>query len=222
MIDIKINEKKNQKDITGTFITLSNYHPDPDIQKKIRYYLDKLDLITASVIGKTAVPINTTRENIRTKENAFGSYVADALRDYYGTDIAVFNGGSIRGNRMYSPGTDFTRKIIQRELPYYNRVVPVYVTGRQILQMLEQGLSRIEEVKGGFLHVSGMKVRYSSANKAGSRVKSVVIGNKKLDPKKGYTLAVIDYLHKGGDGFIMLKNAELIQQNKNIFFHGKF
>ena len=220
LIDIKINDKNSLKNkvITGTFLPLSNYQPDPDVQEKISYYIDKLDLIMGTVLGTSAVPIDTTREKVRTEENAFGNFIADALREYYGTDIAVFNGGSIRGNRMYSPGTEFTRKIIQRELPYYNKVVPVYVSGRQILQMREQGLSRIEDAKGGFLHVSGMKVKYSAENKAGSRVKSVIIGNSKLDVKRGYTLSVIDYLLKGGDGFTMLKNAEVVKHNKKHLF----
>ena len=171
-----------------------------------------------TVVGKTTVLLDTTRTNVRTKENAFGNFAADSMRDYYGTDIAVLNGGSIRGNRIYAPGTEITRKTIQQELPFYNRVVPVYITGRHIIMMLEHGLSRIEELNGGFLHVSGMNVRYDSDAEKGKRVKSVKIGDRMLDVKKGYTLAAADFLLNGGDGFLMLKTAQPVQTRKEALY----
>ena len=201
-------------DTTGTFVLLNTYGPDREIQEKIDYYLGTLNKIMSAVSGTTSLPLNTKRDKVRTEENAFGNFVADSMRDYYNTDIAVINGGSIRGNRYYKPGTDFTRKIIQGELPFYNKVIPVYVSGRQILQMLEHGFSRIEEINGGFLQVSGMKVKYSPDSEKGNRVISVTIGGKPLEQKKAYTLSVLDYMKKGGDGFEMLKSAEVIENMK--------
>ena len=217
VIDIKKTGKSDTSFI-GSFVPLNKYKPDPEISEKINYYKEKLGRIMKTVVGKTAVLLDTTRTNVRTKENAFGNFAADSMRDYYGTDIAVLNGGSIRGNRIYDPGTEITRKTIQQELPFYNKVVPVYITGRQIIMMLEHGLSRIEEVNGGFLHVSGMNVRYDSDAEKGKRIKSVKIGDRMLDVKKGYTLAAIDFLLNGGDGFLMLKTALPVQTRKEALY----
>ncbi len=220
LLDITIENKGKTTEVktSGSFIPLNTFSPDREIQDKIDYYLGALNKIMSVVSGTTAVPLDTTREKVRTGENAFGNFIADSMRDYYNTDIAVINGGSIRGNRYYSAGTEFTRKIIQGELPFYNKVIPVYVSGRQILQMLEHGLSRIEEVKGGFLQVSGMKVKFNPDSEKGKRVISVTIGGKPLETKKAYTLSVVDYLINGGDGFDMLKSAEIIENMKEPLY----
>jgi 5'-nucleotidase len=53
-----------------------------------------------------------------------------------------------------------------------------------------------------------MRVKFDSTAQAGSRVQSVYIDDKKLDPAKQYILATTDYLAAGGDGYSALKTGD--------------
>ena len=101
---------------------------------------------------------------------------------------------------------------IHRELPFSSRITKIRVTGHQIFLCLENGLSKIENEKGRFPHFSGMRVTYNPNNPPGQRVLTVIIGGTPINLDKYYTLATLDYLTKGGDGYDILKNSrELVK-----------
>ncbi len=109
------------------------------------------------------------------------SIVADTIKRYANTEIALINGGSIRGNKQYTAGTPITRQDIVTE--YQN-------------------------LKGGFPHVSGMSYSFDPSAKVFQRVKNVTINGKRIDKSKTYSLATSNFLANGGDGFYALKNTE--------------
>ena len=47
-----------------------------------------------------------------------GNVIADAMRADVGADVAITNGGGIRGNKVYPEGTTLTRRDIVAELPF--------------------------------------------------------------------------------------------------------
>lgn len=200
---------------SGQVVALSDYPKDPEIIEKVDYYLSKLSEIMGVEIAPAQVPLDTIYENVRSKENAFANMVADSFRSYYGVDVGLVNGGSIRGGRRYTKGTVFTRKDIQSELPFRNMSASIAVSGAQLLAAMENGLSRVEDLKGRFLHVSGMEVNYCLDNPAGARVNSIKVGGNILDPVETYTVALTDYLRNGGDGFSMFKDAPPAVIDKN-------
>jgi 2',3'-cyclic-nucleotide 2'-phosphodiesterase/3'-nucleotidase len=51
---------------------------------------------------------------------------------------------------------------------------------------------------------------YDPTLPAGSRVLEVSVGDQPLDAEASYTLATIDFLANGGDGYTMLKDAEVL------------
>ena len=189
-------------------VSLKQYQPDVATSVQVQLYLARLSQIMDTGIGTTKTLLDTRRQSVRTGENAFGNMVADALRTHFGSDVALMNGGGIRGNRIYEPGYELTRRDIRRELPFRNRVVLLSVTGAQILEALENGFSRIEEVKGRFPHVSGMVVNYDPKAPVGQRVRSVSIAGKPLKKDEKYSLATLDYIYEGGDGYEVLKEGE--------------
>jgi 5'-nucleotidase/UDP-sugar diphosphatase len=75
---------------------------------------------------------------------------------------------------------------------------------------LENGFSKIEDGAGRFPQVAGMKVVADIKKPAGSRVVSVEIGGKALDPKASYRLATNDYMLDGGDGYTSLKGGKVV------------
>ena len=217
VIDLIFEKTDNKifKSYKAEIVDLKDYKPDPVIQKKIRYYTEKLSQIMDVVIGKTTTPQNTTRKAVRTGENSFANFTTDALRNYYGADIALLNGGTFRGDRLYDANIDITRKDVQAELPFLNYGQFVKIKGVHIQEAMEHGLSLFKEIKGRFLHVSGMEVEYCTELPVGNRVQSIRIDGKPLDIDHFYTLASNDYLIRGGDGFEMLKEGEVIDNNKS-------
>jgi len=79
--------------------------------------------------------------------------------------------------------------------------VAVRLTGRQIREALEHGLSGVEEEAGRFPQVSGLTVTYNPSSPAGRRLREVLVSGKPVDPDRDYTVATNDFLAAGGDGY---------------------
>ena len=71
-------------------------------------------------IATTAVELDSRNATVRTQEAAIGDLFADAMRAETDADIAITNGGGIRGGRIYPPGTTITRRDMMAELPFRN------------------------------------------------------------------------------------------------------
>lgn len=182
---------------------LKDYAPDSGMEKVIDRYAGIFNKLSKAEVGRTNTVLDTRREILRKGENAMGNLVADSIRDYYGADVALMNSGGIRGDRVYEAGTVLRRGDLQKEMPLHDMSCLVNVRGSSILEALEHGLSRVEQASGRFLHVSGMEYRYDPTAPLGSRVVSVSIGGKPLDPDKIYSVSLPEYLSAHGDGFYM-------------------
>ena len=75
------------------------------------------------------------------------------------------------------------------------------LTGRQIKEALEHGLSAIDEGAGRFPQVSGLSFSYSRSAATGSRVRELMISGLPAEPDRVYTIATDDFLAAGGDGY---------------------
>ena len=192
---------------TFRLIDTASVTPDPDTQAKIESYQSALSKELDVTIGKTATALDSRKASVRSGETAIGNLIADAMRAAVGADVALTNGGGIRGNREYAPGTELSRRDILTELPFGNKTLKLEVTGETILAALENGVSQVENAAGRFPHVSGMTVKVDLTAPAGSRITAVTIGGAALDPAKTYTLATNDFMARGGDGYGMFKNA---------------
>ena len=125
------------------------------------------------------------------------------------TDVAVMNGGGIRGDRVVPPGP-LSRRDVVAMLPFANVIVSVEVTGRALRTALEQGAARREREGGGFLQVSGLTLTLDSARPAGQRVVAVEVGGAPLDPERRYRIAVADYVANGGDGITAFRDGQMV------------
>lgn len=191
--------------------SLLDYGRDEKIDKVISNYEETINAFLSEQIGTTNVELRTKRSEVRSRENIFANLVADAMKDYAKADIAIINGGVIRGDRIYSKGSLIRRKDIFAELPFRNKTVLLDIKGDKVLEALENGLSRFEEKDGRFLHVSGLQVIYDTSLEPYKRVKKVLVGNKELQKDKVYRLTASDFAYKGGDNFDMLKDSKQIK-----------
>lgn len=169
---------------------------------------DKLSAELDVPIGTTATALDSQRPVVRGEEAAIGNLIADAMRAAVDADVAITNGGGIRGNKTYAAGTQLLRRDILTELPFGNKTVKLELTGADIVSALENGFSAVEEGAGRFPQVSGMTVTVDLSRPAGARVQSVKIGEANLDPSATYTLATNDFMARGGDGYAVLAGAK--------------
>src|SRR5690606_27381855 len=107
------------------------------------------------VIGKTAVELDSRRASVRGMETTMGNLIADALRAAVGADVAVTNGGGIRGDKTYPADSQLTRKDILGELPFGNVAVLLELKGADLRAALENGVSQVADGAGRFPQVSG-------------------------------------------------------------------
>lgn len=184
--------------------------PDPAMAAKVQVYLDKLSKELDIAVGKSATPLDSRRASVRGEETAIGNLIADAMRQGVAADVAITNGGGIRGDKTYPAGVTLTRRDIQTELPFGNRTVKLEVTGAQLMEALEHGVSKVEEGAGRFPSTSGIAMTWSRNAAPGERVKSVSVNGKPLDPAASYTVATNDFLAKGGDGYTVFTEGKTL------------
>jgi len=218
-LTVTIGESRGKRKVSWTpnfrFIDTANIEPDPESQALVVAFEKQLDESLNVEIGATKNMLDSRRNVVRGEESAMGNLIADAIRDATGADIAIANGGGIRGDRTYDAGTVLTRRDILTELPFGNVTVVTELPGSQVLAALENGVSQVEKGAGRFAQVSGMAYVYDPSAPAGSRITSVTIGGADLDLNKTYKLATNDYILGGGDGYSALGGGRMLVDAAN-------
>ncbi len=184
---------------------LAQYAPDEAVKSAISLHLTPLEELLNTPIGTVKGEVSTSRNSLRSGENAFANMLADSLRQKVDADVALINGGSIRGDRDYPDGYSLTRRDMQAELPFRNTIALLEVSGQQIWDAIEYAIPCRIDYDGCFPQVSNIEARYSASE---NKLISLLIGDTPIDKGKLYTLATTDYLSGGGDGYVMLAAAK--------------
>lgn len=181
---------------------------DPEVDKMVKDVVKKIDEVMNVVIAKSEVDLDGDRTLVRTRETNVGDMIADIMLAKTKTikgheaDVALTNAGGIRTQLKAG---DLTKKDLYTLLPFPNTLVVVDVTGEELKQALENGVSQVEQGAGRFPQISGMSFSYDPSQPAGQRVVEVKVGGQPLDPAKTYKVATNDFVVSGGDGYSMLK-----------------
>jgi 2',3'-cyclic-nucleotide 2'-phosphodiesterase (5'-nucleotidase family) len=169
---------------------------DKAVRALVKKYAARVNAVLGEKIGEAALDLDG--EHVRTQETNLGDLLADILRQAAGAQAAIINGGGIRAG---IPKGTITVKDITAVLPFDNYLVAIKLTGQQIKEALEHGVSGLEEGAGRFPQVSGLSFAYNRQAPPGSRVKKVSVGGRPLDPRKEYVVATNDFMAAGGDGY---------------------
>jgi 5'-nucleotidase/UDP-sugar diphosphatase len=208
--DIDVSQNRGEADRSSSWwpnfrvIDTAKVVSDPAMLAKVQMYSAGLNRLFDVEIATVAAGLDSRTGALRTGECAIGDLVADAIRSAGAAEIAIINGGSIRGNRVYPAGTRLTKRDILDELPFGNKTMATKVSGKAILDALENGFSQIERPSGRFPQVSGLVVVANPAALSGGRVKTVLVNGEALDLGREYKLATNDFMACGGDGYGML------------------
>jgi 5'-nucleotidase len=161
------------------------------------------------VIGTTRVPLDGDSRHLRVSETNLGNFVADAMRAASHADIALTNSGGIRGNRI-TPIGPLTRRAIVEVHPFSEVICELAITGRRLLEVLNFGVANLPGAAGKFPQVSGMTMVVDAGAPVGQRISDVRIGGAPIVLNKNYTIAIPDYLLRGGDGYTMFAGLPII------------
>jgi 2',3'-cyclic-nucleotide 2'-phosphodiesterase (5'-nucleotidase family) len=199
--------------------------PDPQIEARLQALEEELAPTLGQVIGSGAFPIPRSdscgMETGRTCESLIGNVLTDAMRTSYNTDFALTNSGGIRAALTCPPdGGDFcptgqgsnviTVGQVLSVLPFGNVAVTVDITGAELKEMLEVGVSQMPEASGAFPQVSGLCFAYDISREVGDRVTGAVrqaadgsCTGEAIDFSETatYSLTTNDFTASGGDGY---------------------
>ena len=189
------------------FEEVKDLTPDESIVGMIKELRLKNQDILSQVIGKTNVRLVGEREIVRTQESNLGNLMTDALLDVTGADVAITNGGGIRASIEVG---DITRQNVLDVFPFGNYGVKLEVTGKDIVEALEHGVTDYPAAAGKFPHVAGMTYKIDPSAEAGNRVYDVMIKGQPIDLNKTYTLATNDFMAIGGDAYTMFIGKKII------------
>ncbi|WP_170449338.1 bifunctional metallophosphatase/5'-nucleotidase [Ruegeria arenilitoris] len=179
-----------------------------------------LDEIRNKVVANAAAPIEGDRSICRVQECEMGNLVADAMLARVadqGVQIAIANSGGLRAS---IDAGDVTMGEVLTVLPFQNTLSTFEISGQGIIDALENGVSQVEEVKGRFPQVAGLKLTWDpSVAPNEGRVTEVMVaegdGYVPIDPAKTYLVVTNNYVRNGGDGYKMFSG-----EDKNAYDFG--
>lgn len=201
-LDLTIEGGRVRRAVARNLPVTGRIPPDPQVAALVKDYEGRLQARFAEVIGRATILLDGERENIRARETNLGNLVADLMREYARAEVAIMNGGGIRGSFAEGP---ITLGDAFRVLAFDNTVVVLRLTGAQLREALENGVSQVEAGSGRFPQVSGLTFAFERARPAGQRITDVRVGGAPLDPARTYLLATNDFLAGGGDGYAVFR-----------------
>lgn len=175
---------------------VSSIPQDPKAVRTVEGLTQKLAEKLDKPIGYTAAPLDARFTTVRTRESNIGNFVCDLMRFYYEGDCCIMASGTIRGDQIYPPGVLRVRDIVNC-FPFEDPVVVMQVTGRQIWDALENGVSNYPALEGRFPQVSNITFETDYSQPPHKRVVSVSIGEEPLDESREYKLVTRGYMGRG-------------------------
>lgn len=170
------------------------------------HYMGLLDERLGEVVTTSTVDLDAGATLNRQGETLLGNLIADAMRTSLNADLGLMQGGGIRSDSVF-PAGELTLRELTEILPFGNTIVLIEVTGQQLLDALENGVSQVENASGRFPHPSGFSYVFDSSQPAFERVSEVLVGGEPLDLNATYTLAASSFVVAGGDGYSSLVGA---------------
>ena len=164
--------------------------PDPMVDKLVQQALAPYQEELSTVVGETATALNRAT----TLESTMDNFLLQALLESTGAQLAFSNGW--RYGAPIVPG-----KIILNDLyniiPMNPPVSTTYLTGKELLAMLEENLERTfapdpyEQMGGYVKRCLGLTVYFKIENPHGQRLQQVFVGNEEVELERTYHAAFV-------------------------------
>ena len=207
---------------------------DAAVAAAAKTIVDRIDKEYGVVFAKSEVTLNGAKapNGNRDSETNNGDLITDAIlwkvmqnKEGLTVDadhvVAITNGGGIRA--AIKPG-DVTKNDLNTVLPFGNTVVTIYITGAELLEVLEASTYSLPKAVGGFPQVAGINYTISTAAaydanaetypastyygpKSINRVTINSINGKEFKADDTYAVVTNDFSAAGGDTYYAFKAA---------------
>ena len=198
------------EDLKASLVTkeeAEDVEKDSDILAQIEEIKAENEEITSAVVGKTSVELNGEREYVRTGETNLGNLLTDAMLAKVDADVAITNGGGIRAS--IGEG-EITKGEIITVLPFGNTTIVKKLTGAQLLDVVEHGVSQYPAHEGLFPQVGGIRIIFDGDLPAGERVIDLKVQGEPIEYDGVYHVATNDFMAAGGDGYETFASTETV------------
>lgn len=162
---------------------------DPEMRARVERHLDVVRALEGRVLLRLAPDETLSSVGSRRGPTSVGTLVCSRLRDAFGAEVAVFNGGGIRGETEHRGA--FTYADLRDELPFENEACVAVLPGSVLRDAIRYARTELV-ASGGFLHVDdAAEVSPSHA--------LVRVAHAPLDPDRLYRVAIVRDLLLGMD-----------------------
>ena len=167
---------------------------DPAVRAIIDEYYVELGPILEEELGTIAY--NLPHDTDTMQVTPMGQFVAATMAELGGTQIAIINGGGIRGG--FEAGT-ITMGDMYSILPFDNTLVTLTVTGAELKKLIEHGIYPPTFRPGQFY---GVEVWYDKDAEAGKKITKIqLLDGTPVEDDETYTVSTLDFLITGGDKY---------------------
>ncbi|KAK0061775.1 mannosylglucosyl-3-phosphoglycerate phosphatase [Biomphalaria pfeifferi] len=189
----------------------SSIPEDVDIKKIIVKNLESVDEKMDTYLGTMNVEMDGRFSSIRTQETNLGNFITDIILTATKADCAILNSGTFRSDRIHPKG-EFKVRDLLTILPLVDSLVVIKVKGHQLIDALENSVSKYPVKEGRFLQVAGLSFGFDPTKPPGERVGRdlVRVQDEYIDFDKDYLVATKEYIAQGKDGFDVFKNCEVV------------
>lgn len=180
--------------------------PDAAVAARVAEMGAPIEEMKLRVVAATSEAVVGARDVCRAQECPMGNLVADAMLDRVkdqGISIAIQNGGGLRAS---IDAGEVTMGEVLTVLPFQNTLSTFEASGQEVIAALENGVSQVEDGKGRFPQVAGLKFTFDiSVAPNEGRVSNVQVMDGDswvmIDPAKTYGVVTNNYVRNGGDGY---------------------
>ncbi len=167
-----------------------NLQPDPMVNKIISKYYQQNQAILNNIVGNSPEELdNMPKQGLYNINLTYT--IADLLRKKSGSDIGLQN---TYGIRRSLPHGIINYGMLYEAMPFDNTLVTVNLLGKYLRKLIEHSLPFNQTQLAVF---AGVNIVLDS----NQQIKSILINNIPLDGNKLYSLATLNFLVTGGDGF---------------------
>ncbi|HAM35256.1 MAG TPA: hypothetical protein DEB40_06260 [Elusimicrobia bacterium] len=177
---------------------------DPGVEKAVEKLTQEVGHIYDVVIATAAAALTRNKDG----ESSLGDWMTDCERSWAKTDLALQNGGGIRADIAAGP---VTLRHIFDVMPFDNHVAKLALKGRDVRAMLDHGVGMARMAQ-----ISGAEVTYRRKASPGKRVASITVKGKPLADDASYTVATVDFLAQGGDGYTVFEFSQSKEFTKTL------
>ncbi|POM57666.1 Calcineurin-like phosphoesterase [Phytophthora palmivora] len=153
---------------------------DNTLDAIIATYQSQMDALEEQVIGNLCEDLDLSQSVVRTKDCKIGHLFADASLQYYGNgsaDIAVMNGGGIRGDKVVAAG-DLSLGEVLSWSPFGNTLMTIQTNGASLKLFLNREMvgncgANVIQQNGFYVHPSGFNYTYTCTGNGVGTVSSL-------------------------------------------------